>query len=57
VPLQRQAPTIVSGADIGFRVDATKNGMAFGRLMVRVNGEWLDAQFSNNMRVIPIREK
>jgi hypothetical protein len=47
----------VSGADIGFRLDATKNGMAIGRLVVRVNGEWLDAQFSNNMRVIPIREK
>jgi hypothetical protein len=51
------SPTIVSSADIGFRVDATKNGMALGRLVVRVNGEWLDAQFSNNMRVIPIREK
>jgi hypothetical protein len=56
-PLQPSA-TIVSGTDIGFRVDATKNGMAIGRLVVRVNGEWMDAQFSsNNMRVIPIREK
>lgn len=57
VPVQRQPPTIASGADIGFRVDATKSGMALGRLVVRVNGEWLDAQFSNNMRVIPIRDK
>lgn len=57
VPLQRQPPIIVSGADIGFRVEATKPGMALGRLVVRVNGEWLDAQFSNNMRVIPIQEK
>ena len=57
VPLQRQPPTIVSGADIGFRVEGAKNGVAFGRLVVRVNGEWLDAQFANNMRVIPIREK
>jgi hypothetical protein len=57
VPLQRQSATIVTGADIGFRVDATKTGVALGRLVVRVNGQWLDAQFSDYMRVIPIREK
>ena len=38
------SPVILSGEDIGFRVDATRNGVPVGVLVVRVNGKWVEAQ-------------
>ena len=36
-------PTVLSGADIGFRVEGTINGVPAGRLVVRTrNGEWVE---------------
>ena len=33
---------IVSGADIGFRVEGNKDGRAIGTLVVRINGQWVE---------------
>lgn len=38
-----QPPTIVSGADFGFRITATKGGHAVGTLVVKQNGQWVEA--------------
>jgi hypothetical protein len=36
-------PQMVSGSDIGFRVDGTDRlGLPVGKCMVRVNGEWVE---------------
>lgn len=54
----RAEPRVLSGADIGFRVEGTKADVRtnpatgrrepvtrlVGRFVVRVNGEWLDVQ-------------
>jgi hypothetical protein len=45
-PAPSVPPGVVSGADIGFRVERTDGNTAIGRLMVRVNGKWVDAQFT-----------
>jgi hypothetical protein len=38
----RREPRILSGADIGFRVEKTnQSGEPVGTLMVRINGEWV----------------
>ncbi len=37
-----ETPTVVSGADIGFRIERTQNGIPIGRLVVRVDGRWVD---------------
>ena len=42
VNLITEAPTIVSGNDIGFRIERTQNGMPVGRVVVRVDGRWVD---------------
>jgi hypothetical protein len=34
---------VLSGPDIGFRVEAQKGKSVVGRIVVRVNGQWLDA--------------
>jgi hypothetical protein len=35
---------VVSGPDIGFRVDSQKGNSVVGRFVVRVNGQWLDVE-------------
>lgn len=42
-------PQILSGADLGFRVDAVKADGPVGTLMVKVNGKWVEAGFSLKM--------
>ena len=37
-----QIPTVLSGSDVGFRVEQTEDGLLVGRLVVRVNGRWVD---------------
>lgn len=49
-------PNIRTGADIGFRVDSTKNGKAIGRLVVRLkSGDWVDVEFSTGPNLIPVQ--
>jgi hypothetical protein len=33
---------VVSGADVGFRIERTQNGIPIGRLVIRVDGRWVD---------------
>ncbi len=47
---QAQAPTIISGDDLGFRVEADRGGVPTGRLVVRVNGQWVEPRFSAGVR-------
>ena len=40
--VRREVPRVVSGADIGFRVEGTDaSGNASGVFVVRLNGEWV----------------
>ena len=40
VPLT--APVILSGEDVGFRVDSYSGGMPVGRVVIRVDGKWVE---------------
>lgn len=37
---------VLSGGDIGFRVERQERGTPVGKLVVRVNGQWVEAAFS-----------
>ena len=37
-----ELPVILSGNDIGFRVDRNSPNGPIGRLVVRINGEWIE---------------
>jgi hypothetical protein len=39
-------PKVISGGDLGFRVEKMDRGMPIGRLVVRVNGQWVEASFA-----------
>jgi hypothetical protein len=37
-----EGPAVVSGNDVGFRIERTQDGIPIGRLVVRVDGRWVD---------------
>lgn len=45
-------PTVYSGSDIGFRVTGRAGDNAVGTLMVRINGEWVEAQPAGGLRAL-----
>jgi hypothetical protein len=42
----RSQQMVISGSDLGFRVDRQQGNAPVGRLVVRVNGQWVEAQFA-----------
>ena len=39
-------PTVISGNDLGFRIENQRGGVPTGKLVVRINGEWVEAHFA-----------
>ena len=35
---------VVSGSDLGFRIDSERGGVPTGRFVVRVNGQWVEVK-------------
>ncbi len=33
---------VVSGANVGFRIERTQDGIPVGHVVIRVNGRWVD---------------
>jgi hypothetical protein len=51
-------PEVVSGDDLGFRVEGLmtdETGTPSGRLVIRVNGEWVDVVLQGGQTVRPLR--
>jgi hypothetical protein len=49
-----QPGIVLSGPDVGFRVDGQTNGKPYGAFVVRMNGKW--AEVGAAMRSIPARQ-
>ena len=43
--VQPVPPTILSGPDVGFRVEGQRGNVPVGKLVVRINGQWVEAEF------------
>lgn len=39
-------PHVVSGEDLGFQVVSIRGNTRIGRLVVRIDGKWVDVQFA-----------
>jgi hypothetical protein len=48
---RREAGAVISGADIGFRPDGWNGKARTGTFVVKVNGEWVEAQ--SVMKAVP----
>lgn len=44
-------PKVTSGEDVGFRVEGMIGDQPAGTIVVRVNGQWFEAQFAPKLRV------
>ena len=50
-PAQRGAtPTIISGSDLGFRVERQRGDHVYGTFLVRINGEWVVAEPATGLK-------
>jgi len=50
-PGNEEIPQIISGNDIGFRVDSwSKDGTPIGRIVVHQEGKWIDVTLSGRVR-------
>ena len=49
--IRRDPGAVISGADIGFRPDGWNGKARTGTWVVRINGEWVEAQ--STMRAVP----
>jgi hypothetical protein len=48
---QARGPEVLSGADIGFRLDGVSaDGTPIGTLVVRMEGKWVAPQFQSGVR-------
>jgi len=54
IPIQ-PPPQIISGADIGFRVDAWDGDTPTGKLVVRHEGKWVELRISPSARRLTAR--
>jgi hypothetical protein len=54
VPLP--SPVVLSGADIGFRIEGKQGEHPVGQLVVRINGQWVEATLGvGRSRVHPLQ--
>lgn len=51
-PVPNMPKNVISGSDIGFRVERIQGNKVVGRLVVRINGEWIEAQ--SPVGVVPL---
>jgi len=42
-PEKIDPPIVVSGADLSFRIEARQGSTAIGKLLVRIEGRWVEA--------------
>lgn len=45
-----EIPRVVSGSDVGFRIEGRRGNAVIGALVVRVDGEWVDVDGSANVK-------
>jgi hypothetical protein len=46
------APNVVSGADIGFRIDGFDGPQPVGTLVVKVNGRWVEPKTPPGLQLL-----
>jgi hypothetical protein len=50
-------PTVMTGGDVGFRVEGLRGGTPVGTLVVKVNGQWVDAELKGTGRSTPLSRR
>jgi hypothetical protein len=45
-------PLVLSGTDIGFRLEGRKGTSVVGRFVVRIDGQWVDVDYTFGPKVV-----
>ena len=48
-------PYVVSGDDIGFRIEGYLGETLAGRLVIRIDGEWVEPKMTSDLQIVPVR--
>ena len=48
VMVEPVTPTVMTGGDVGFRVEGLRAGQPVGTIVVKVNGQWVEAAFKGS---------
>ena len=49
-PAAPTAAEVISGNDLGFRIDSRKGDTPVGRLVIRINGQWVEVEESVRLK-------
>jgi len=55
VMVQPVTPTVLSGPDVGFRIEGMRGATPIGTVVVRVNGQWVPVDFGSGTRPLGTR--
>jgi hypothetical protein len=55
LPGTTEQPAVISGADLGFRVDGHKGMTPLGRFVVRIDGRWVEIEEAAGVRRLSSR--
>jgi hypothetical protein len=47
-PLSLVAPTVIAGSDLGFRIESIKDNIPVGKIVVRIDSRWIEAQVGSS---------
>ena len=47
IPITPVPPRVLSGADVGFRVEGLRGNTPVGKIVVRVHGQWIEADLAS----------
>jgi hypothetical protein len=48
-------PYVVTGGDLGFRIEGLRGNTPIGQLVVKVDGKWVEADFGSGARPLSTR--
>ena len=54
-PQRGTTPTIISGGDVGFRVQRQEGNRVTGTFVVRINGEWVVAEPAPGAKALTLK--
>ena len=52
IQVDRVPPKVLAGPDVGFRVEGLRGAMPVGKIVVRVNDNWVEAELSPAPRLV-----
>jgi hypothetical protein len=50
--VEQVPPTVLSGSDVGFRIEGRKGSAPVGTLVIRVDGKWVEPEFAARLKLL-----